>query len=70
MSFEKNYPNRKDHRRPLYRRSAPGCRHQRHCSICSGDRQFSKIKAEAGSKADLREWLIVINRRDDQDAFR
>lgn len=40
MSFDRNYPNRKDHRRPYYdtRRFDRGCRNHGSCGHCVGNR--------------------------------
>lgn len=43
MSFDKNYPNRKDHRRPYYdsRRFDYQCRHGGTCDWCENNRRFA-----------------------------
>jgi hypothetical protein len=48
MSFDNDYPNRKDWRKP-YRRSRAfdrQCRHQGSCDYCSSKRQFKNKRRE------------------------
>jgi hypothetical protein len=57
MSFDKNYPNRKDHRRH-YRRSKAfdrSCRNHGRCSWCESDRLIQTLKADikASEEAQL-----------------
>jgi ferredoxin len=52
MSFDKDYPNRKDKRKP-YRGSraiAHSCRHGGTCSRCRGDRTIATKRVEERAK--------------------
>lgn len=49
MSFDNNYPNRKDHRKP-YRKSKAydrSCRNHGSCPWCLGNRQYSNKKRQS-----------------------
>ena len=45
MSFDKNYPNRKDHREPS-RKASRGCRNHGSCGYCADNRQYSNVKRQ------------------------
>lgn len=48
MSFDNDYPNRKDRRRPFYNsgRYSTGCRHGGDCEWCRGNRTHRNKKHE------------------------
>jgi len=59
MSFDNNYPNRKDHRKS-YRKSKAfdrTCRNHGSCVWCEHTRTFDKRKKEESSKIDLKNGL-------------
>lgn len=57
MSFDKNYPNRKDKRKPYYKskRFDKSCRNHGSCPYCLSSRLYSSLKRVAKSKFDLGE---------------
>jgi hypothetical protein len=63
MSFDHNYPNRKDHRRPYRdsRRIDCTCRNHGSCPWCKRRRLFDQIKTEAAIEQD---YLDFINSND------
>jgi len=61
MSFYKDYPNRKDHRKSYFdsRRFSDGCRNHRSCSWCKSNRIYfdEKHRAVADEKlTDYKKW--------------
>lgn len=58
MSFYKEYPNRKDWRKPYrdVRRWDGNCRNHGSCSWCTRNRQYHKIKTELAAEEQLRDW--------------
>ena len=56
MSFDKNYPNRKDHRRPYYGSKAfdSFCRNHGSCPYCAEGRQHSALRR---APADLEDQI-------------
>ena len=60
MSFDKNYPNRKDHREPFQSKAElcdRTCRPGGSCKWCVGNRTFNKLKAEYVANEDLKPEL-------------
>lgn len=58
MSFEKDYPNRKDWRKP-YRRAAKyfkSCRPHGSCSFCVDNRLYQDRKQRLITNEKLKEW--------------
>lgn len=58
MSFDNNYPNRKDRRKP-YKGSKSfdrTCRNHGSCPYCEGRRLFERRKKELFAELDLREF--------------
>lgn len=50
MSFDKDYPNRKDRRKPYLKKgpkNSRGCRHGGSCSRCRENRLYQTIKEKA-----------------------
>lgn len=58
MSFDKNYPNRKDHRKPHRGSKAisPSCKNHGGCPRCESGRQRMYRKAELDADEQLTEW--------------
>lgn len=59
MSFDKNYPNRKD-KRKTYRKAKAfdrSCRNHGSCPYCKDNRTFNDKKRRSYADADLQEWL-------------
>lgn len=56
MSFDKNYPNRKDHRKPYHgsARFSGSCRPGGSCPVCSGDRQYQERLVQERAKDELQ----------------
>lgn len=56
-SFDKNYPNRKDHIEPYNGSKAIDvtCRNHGSCDKCKRDRTFNKTKLKAIAESDLKE---------------
>jgi len=56
-SFDKNYPNRKDHVVQYYdhRAETPSCRNHGNCEKCKGNRTFNKAKLKAIAESDMKE---------------
>lgn len=48
MSFDKKYPNRKDHRKPFYgsKRFDHSCRNHGSCGYCKSNRTHANKKRE------------------------
>ena len=64
MSFDKNYPNRKDKRKVYYRSKSfdRTCRNHGSCPWCKGNRTFFDKKWRLKSKSDeLSNWSIGPN---------
>lgn len=60
MSFDKNYPNRKDWRKPYLKGSKRfdvTCRNHGSCGWCHDNRLYNKIKTEMFSSIDLKDYL-------------
>ena len=55
MSFDKNYPNRKDRRKPYRGAKAVDCNCRNHgsCSYCRGNRTVKRKKIESAIKFEL-----------------
>ena len=55
MSFDNNYPNRKDKRKKYYRSKSfdRSCRPAGACPWCRQNRLISRIKLEIGAKEDI-----------------
>lgn len=56
MSFDKNYPNRKDHRKPFTTEAekvSQRCRHGGDCPECMGNRTFNAVKTKLQAAQDL-----------------
>lgn len=55
MSFDKNYPNRKDHRKEFTGAKAyvHSCRNGGSCAYCQGNRNINKTKLELVAKDEL-----------------
>lgn len=56
MSFDKEYPNRKDHRKPFKTEAekvSRGCRHGGSCKRCIGDRTISQTKSKLKAMSDI-----------------
>lgn len=58
MSFDNDYPNRKDHRRQYYKskRFDRSCRPGGRCPWCKRNRLFSRIKKEHFAKQEIKEF--------------
>lgn len=58
MSFDKNYPNRKDQRKPYKGAKSVdrSCRCHGGCSYCKGNRLHSTERRRAKSDNDLKEY--------------
>lgn len=58
MSFDKNYPNRKDHRKQYYDSRAFDCTCRNHgaCPVCLGNRTYSIVKRKQAIEDKLKEW--------------
>jgi tRNA/tmRNA/rRNA uracil-C5-methylase (TrmA/RlmC/RlmD family) len=57
MSFDKDYPNRKDHRKPfetVAERVSTQCRHGGSCGYCKSNRLIKTTKAELKAKNDIK----------------
>lgn len=56
MSFDKNYPNRKDKRKPYYGggKCYRSCRPGGSCPYCQANRQYQQKKADASFKQDMK----------------
>ncbi len=55
--FDKNYPNRKDWRKP-YRKSKAfdrSCRNHGDCPYCESNRNHKNVKRDISSKEQLKE---------------
>lgn len=54
MAFDKNYPNRKDHRKSYRggRVVSYGCRNHGSCGYCAENRQYSNVKRLTGATMD------------------
>jgi hypothetical protein len=52
MSFDKEYPNRKDHRKPYKgsKRFDTGCRNHGSCGPCKGNRLYQDTKERQRAK--------------------
>lgn len=60
MSFDKDYPNRKDWRKPYYsgsKRFDRTCRNHGSCDWCRDNRLHQRIKEEMKSKFDMKDYL-------------
>ena len=58
MSFDTEYPNRKDRRKP-YRKSAafdPSCRPHGGCPWCEGNRKHAEIVRKQATEDDFQAW--------------
>jgi hypothetical protein len=63
MSFDKNYPNRKDIRKP-YRKSktiCTACRNHGECEWCKGNRLYNRKLKEQIAREKLEEYRDEIN---------
>lgn len=61
MSFDKYYPNRKDHRKPFEtkaERLCSGCRHGGSCKWCKNNRTIDTVKLKLKSAQELKLELI------------
>lgn len=59
MSFDTDYPNRKDRRKP-FRRSASfdrSCRNHGDCDYCQGNRTHRNLRRAPVLTDEEREWL-------------
>jgi hypothetical protein len=57
MSFDKEYPNRKDHRKPFQTKAekvSSRCRHGGTCNKCIADRTINKTKLELKAQNDIQ----------------
>ena len=61
MGFDKDYPNRKDWRKPYYGSAAfdKHCRNHGACSYCVDSRTFQDRKVRQAAEDDFREWEKV-----------
>jgi hypothetical protein len=57
MSFDKNYPNRKDHRKPFSGAKAIDrtCRNHKGCNCCLSNRTHANRKRLEASEENLKE---------------
>lgn len=60
MSFDKDYPNRKDKRKPYLnsygKNTKPrGCRPGGHCPYCQSNRRHQQKKADISFKQDMKD---------------
>ena len=56
MSFDKDYPNRKDHRKPfktVAEQVSRGCRHGGSCKYCSNNRTIRQTKSKLIARNDI-----------------
>ena len=58
MSFDKNYPNRKDWRKPYHKSKGfdNSCRPHGSCPWCEGNRKYSDIKKRTAADNQLDEF--------------
>ncbi len=58
MSFDKDYPNRKDHRKPYRdsRRFDGTCRNNKDCPYCKGNRLYQYNKQIEKTNIDLEDY--------------
>jgi len=58
MSFDKNYPNRKDHRKKYHgsKRFDRSCRNHGNCPYCEGNRLYQARKEEEKADQLLKEY--------------
>ena len=59
MSFDNDYPNRKDHRKPYYRKAYrvdASCRPGGSDEWCQWNRLYSRIKADIATREELRAY--------------
>lgn len=58
MSFDKNYPNRKDRRKPYNgaKNVDRSCRCHGGCSYCNSNRQYTTSKRKAQADNDFKEY--------------
>ena len=63
MGFDKDYPNRKDHRKPFRGAKAVdhSCRNNGACGYCSANRQHSRLKNERAAKEEIKRWRELYN---------
>ena len=59
MSFDTEYPQRKDRRKPYYKSKAVdrSCRPGGDCPYCSNGRLHKRILAEIDAELEIREYL-------------
>lgn len=57
MSFDKNYPNRKDKRKPYHGSKAfdRSCRTGGNCPWCEGNRRVQELKLKEKIRTDAKE---------------
>jgi len=59
MSFDNQYPNRKDHREQYYKpgpKNLRSCRHGGYCHYCRGNRLHKRTMSERKADEKLREY--------------
>ncbi len=58
MSFYKEYPNRKDHRRPYRdsRRVDSHCKNHSFCAYCRDNRTYCDRKRRLAADQQIKEW--------------
>ncbi len=61
MGFDKDYPNRKDHRKPYRgsKRFDRSCRNHGNCPYCENGRQHNHQKAKEYAEEQLKEWKEI-----------
>ena len=65
MSFDKNYPNRKDHRKPYRKAKAVdrSCRNHKSCPWCMDNRLWFDRKRRRVADDELRDFLNAENKQ-------
>ena len=60
MSFDKNYPNRKDKRQPFRKAKAIDrtCRNHGSCKYCENKRIFFDFKERSKAENDIKEYKL------------
>lgn len=73
MTFDTDYPNRKDHRQQYLsgsRRFDRSCRHQGSCSYCSDGRQHKRRRDEQDADAQIEEFKHLAQIEEEEQAER